>query len=68
MRGAEFLDRRRRDMTRTFTRYDRLRADLAVLQGAALVRTHDVQATAELLRVLAAIDAVADRPTGEGAA
>ncbi|MEL6705344.1 MAG: dihydropteroate synthase [Bacteroidota bacterium] len=41
---------------------------VAVLQGAALVRTHDVQATAEMLRVLAAIDAVADRPTGEGAA
>lgn len=34
MRGAEFLDRRRSDMTRTFARYDRLRADLAVLQGA----------------------------------
>ncbi|MEL7171059.1 MAG: dihydropteroate synthase [Bacteroidota bacterium] len=41
---------------------------VAVLRGAALVRTHDVRATAEMLRVLAAIDAVTDRPTGEGAA
>ncbi|MEL7361483.1 MAG: dihydropteroate synthase [Bacteroidota bacterium] len=41
---------------------------VAVLRGAALVRTHDVRATAEMLRVLAAIDAVTDRPTSEGAA
>ncbi|APX10997.1 DUF2937 family protein [Tateyamaria omphalii] len=34
MQGTEFLDRRRADMTRTFDRYDRLRADLAALQDA----------------------------------
>jgi len=34
LRGTEFLDSRRRDMARTFARHDRLRADLAVLDGA----------------------------------
>ncbi|WP_152466891.1 DUF2937 family protein [Sulfitobacter sp. THAF37] len=33
MRGTEFLDRRRADMTATFLRYDRLRADLAAIEG-----------------------------------
>lgn len=34
MRGTPFLDSRRADMTRTFQRYDTLRADLDVLEGA----------------------------------
>ena len=34
MQGTEFLDSRRIDMTRTFQRYDTLRADLDVLQSA----------------------------------
>jgi Protein of unknown function (DUF2937) len=33
MQGSDFLDRRRRDMTATFTRYARLKSDLAVLEG-----------------------------------
>ncbi|WP_187429228.1 hypothetical protein ROLI_028940 [Roseobacter fucihabitans] len=33
MQGSAFVERRRADMTRTIDRYDRLRADLAVLQG-----------------------------------
>ncbi|WP_432816782.1 DUF2937 family protein [Sulfitobacter sp. JB4-11] len=33
MTGTAFLDRRRRDMQATFARHDRLRADLAALQG-----------------------------------
>ncbi len=33
MQGTVFLDRRRADMARTFQRYDRLRSDLAALQG-----------------------------------
>lgn len=34
LRGSTFLDARRSDMSRTFERYDSLRADLNVLQGA----------------------------------
>jgi len=34
LQGTDFLEARRRDMTRTFVRYDRLRADLAVLEQA----------------------------------
>ncbi|MEP4249433.1 DUF2937 family protein [Tateyamaria sp.] len=34
MQGTAFLDSRRADMTRTFTRYDGLRADLDVLENA----------------------------------
>lgn len=34
MQGTDFLDSRRRDMTRTFERYDSLRADLGVLESA----------------------------------
>lgn len=34
MRGTDFLEARRRDMARTFERYDRLRGDLAVLEQA----------------------------------
>ena len=34
MQGTPFIDRRRTDMTRTFTRYDKLRADLAALDSA----------------------------------
>ncbi len=33
MRGTEFLDRRRADMAGTFARHDRLRSDLAALEG-----------------------------------
>ncbi|APE42895.1 hypothetical protein BOO69_05255 [Sulfitobacter alexandrii] len=33
MQGTEFLDRRRADMAATFRRYDRLRADLAAIEG-----------------------------------
>jgi hypothetical protein len=33
MRGTDFLDRRRADMTETFTRYEGLKADLATLKG-----------------------------------
>lgn len=33
MQGTEFLERRRTDMTATFARYDRLRDDLARLEG-----------------------------------
>ncbi|MFL4471989.1 DUF2937 family protein [Tateyamaria armeniaca] len=32
MQGTDFLDARRRDMTRTFARYDTLREDLVVLE------------------------------------
>ena len=34
LQGTGFLEARRRDMTRTFVRYDRLRSDLAVLEQA----------------------------------
>lgn len=34
MQGTDFLDSRRRDMARTFERYDTLRADLTVLESA----------------------------------
>lgn len=34
MQGTPFIDRRRADMTRTFARYDKLRADLAALEAA----------------------------------
>jgi len=34
LQGTDFLEARRRDMTRTFVRYDRLRSDLAVLEQA----------------------------------
>lgn len=33
MQGTEFLERRRADMTATFLRYERLRADLAEVEG-----------------------------------
>ncbi|QUJ77080.1 DUF2937 family protein [Sulfitobacter albidus] len=33
LQGTEFLERRRTDMTRTITRYEALRADLAALRG-----------------------------------
>ena len=33
MQGTAFLERRRTDMTRTFTRYESLRTDLSALQG-----------------------------------
>lgn len=33
MQGSAFLERRQADMTRTFTRFERLRADLAALEG-----------------------------------
>ncbi|WP_331284236.1 DUF2937 family protein [Sulfitobacter sp. G21635-S1] len=33
MQGTAFLERRRADMTATFQRYDRLRADLAEVEG-----------------------------------
>ncbi|WP_299598644.1 DUF2937 family protein [uncultured Tateyamaria sp.] len=43
MHGTAFLDRRRADMTRTFARYDQLRSDLVVLNGAGpLLRTYHV--------------------------
>ena len=34
MRGTPFVEKRRRDMERTFARHDRLSADLAALRGA----------------------------------
>jgi len=34
LQGTDFLEARRRDMTRTFVRYDRLRSDLAILEQA----------------------------------
>ncbi|MDF3414285.1 DUF2937 family protein [Sulfitobacter sp. M57] len=33
MQGSAFLERRQADMTRTFTRFERLRVDLAALEG-----------------------------------
>jgi dihydropteroate synthase len=40
---------------------------VAVLRGASIVRTHDVRATAEMLRVLTAtVEAAAATPTAEG--
>jgi len=44
-------------------------AAVAVVRGAALVRTHDVRATVEMLRVLTAtLAAGEDRPAGEALA
>ena len=34
LQGTDFLDRRRTDMERTITRYDKLRRDLARIEGA----------------------------------
>lgn len=57
MRGTSFLDRRRTDMTRTFARYDKLQADLRVLQDAGpFLRSYYVLQSADRDVAAAALD------------